>query len=469
MATGRRTSVASGRMVGELLSWGGAIVTVAGLAAVGWLGHSTHWTFGFGGHGHAEDAAHGAGASHEHAAASPPAAGKPPAASPSEPGRNPADDVIRFASPAAVERSGIEVVPVEERPMISELAVNGVVRYDERRTAQLSSRVPGSVWRVEKHLGDTVHRGDVLVIVESSDVGRLKADFLNALVGYETQREQLAILEEVKGAVLGRQIRETKSALREAKIRLTNAEQALVNLGFEVSVAEFEPLNDDRRAARIRTLGLGPDVLDGRDQDRITSNLLPLRAPFDGTIIGREAALGEIVEASRPIFEVADVSTMWVLLSVSKEDAGKVALGQPVRFRPDGADGEVQSRISWISTEVNDATRTLEVRAEVAAGGNVPLRANTFGSGRIEVSRLGNAVVVPQQSVQWDGARWVIFEPAGDAAFRPRAVQPGLRDGDVVQVAGDDFSASPPTRVVAAGSHVLKSRILLDRMESGDL
>ena len=380
-----------------------------------------------------------------------------------------ADDVIRFASPAAVEQSGIEVVPVEERPMVRELSVNGVVRYDERRVAQLSSRVPGSVWRVEKHLGDTVRRGDVLVIVESSEVGRLKAEFLNALVAYETQREQLAILEEVKGAVLGRQIRETKSSLREARIHLTNAEQALVNLGFEVSVADFEKLDDDQRADRIRTLGLGPDVLEGSDRSRITSNLLPLRAPFAGTIIGREAALGEIVEASRPIFEVADVSNMWVLLSVSKEDAGRVALGQPVRFHPDGAAGEVESRIAWISTEVNDATRTLEVRAEVAAGGSVPLRANTFGSGRIEISRVGNAVVVPKQSVQWDGSRWVIFEPAGDAAFRPRPVQPGLGDGEVVQVAGDDFADSPPTRVVAAGSHVLKSRILLDRMESGEL
>lgn len=463
MASGRPWLLTPG-LAHSLMAWATSLVTVAGLAAVGWLGHSTHWTFGFGERAHAEHASPDAPAGHAKATS-----GRADAAPATPPQGTTADNVIRFASPAAVEQSGIEVVPVEARPMVSELAVNGVVHYDERRVAQLSSRVPGSVWRVEKHLGDTVRRGDTLVIVESSEVGRLKAEFLNALVAFETQREQLAILEEVKGAVLGRQIRETKSSLREARIHLTNAEQALVNLGFEISATDFETLDDDRRADRIRTLGLGPDVLEGNDRARITSNLLPLRAPFNGTIIGREAALGETVEASRPIFEVADVSTMWILLSVNKEDAAKVALGQPVRFRPDGSAGEVESRITWISTEVNDATRTLEVRAEVAAGGSVPLRANTFGSGRIEVSRIGNAVVVPRQSVQWDGVRWVIFEPAGDAAFRPRPVQPGLRDGELVQVASDDFNASPPTRVVAAGSHVLKSRILLDRMESGEL
>ena len=266
--------------------------------------------------------------------------------------------------------------------------------YDERRIAQLSTRVTGSVWRVEKHLGDEVRKGDVLVIVESSDVGRLKAEFLNALVAFEAKREQLSILEEVQGAVMGRQIREARSALREATNHLTNAEQALVNLGFEISATEFAELDDAQRASKIRTLGLSPGTIAGIDPDRVTSNLIPLRAPFDGIVIGREAVVGENVEAGSQIFEVADVSRMWVVLSVSKEDAARVSIGQPVRFRPDGSDHECESVISWISTEVNDETRTLEVRAEVAVSSDLPVRANTFGSGRIEVERqIGRAHV----------------------------------------------------------------------------
>jgi len=214
MASGRSRPIGSGGLVAAIRGWTVSLITVAGLAAVGWLGHSTHWTFGLDGHGHDDHATPGTAAGHEHAAAERP---QPPP-SPAQPAAAPADAIIRFASAAAVEQSGIEVVAVEERLMVSELTVNGVVRYDERRVAQLSSRVPGSVWRVEKHLGDIVRRGDVLVIVESSEVGRLKAEFLNALVAFEKQREQLAILEEVKGAVLGRQIRETKVA-RQSRLR----------------------------------------------------------------------------------------------------------------------------------------------------------------------------------------------------------------------------------------------------------
>lgn len=433
------------------MSWVVSIVTVAALAAVGWYGHETHWTFGLAGHG-------GHGAEHADGGHAGEAADAP----------RDQKDVVRFESTESLARSGIEVVPVEERPMVSELFVNGVVKYDERRVAQLSTRVAGSIWRVEKHLGDEVKKGDVLVIVESNEVGTRKAEFLNALVSFEAKKEQLAILEEVKGAVMGRQLREAKSALRESTNHLMNAEQALVNLGFDVRIADFERLDDTARAAAIRILGLSPEALRGVDPDHVTSNLIPVRAPFDGIVIGREAVIGEIVEAGHQIFEVADVSKMWVVLSVSKEDAGRVAVGQPVRFLADGADVDCESTVSWISTEVNDETRTLEVRAEIAGNGPVAMRANTFGSGRIEIDRIGTAVVVPSQSVQWDGVRWVVFVPAGETAFAAQPVRPGLRQGDEIEIQGD-FAGGPPKQVVRGGSHLLKSKILLDRMEAGEM
>jgi multidrug efflux pump subunit AcrA (membrane-fusion protein) len=457
-------------VLASLSSWALSIATTAALAAVGWYGHATHWSFGFGDHHGGHDAAAHSPAADD--AAHAPAPGDAAAAAPAE-------GTVRFPSQKALERSGIELVPVEKRPMVSELVCNGVVAYDERRIAQLSTRVPGSIWRVEKRLGDHVQKGDVLLIIDSQDVGRLKADFLNSMVVYESRREQLSILEEVKSAVMGRQLREAKAAMREARNHLSNAEQALVNLGFDISISDYAPLDDETRAARIRTLGLPPAMVAGLDSALVTSNLLPLYAPFDGVVVGREAVVGEVIEAAKPIFEVADVSTMLLVLNVSKEDAGKVAIGQPVRFRPDGSSEEFNSRITWISTEVNEETRTLQVRAEVAnqsepvAGGKEEtphsLRANTFGSGRIEIDRRGTAVVVPRSSVQWDGSRWIVFVPAGEAAFLARPVQPGVRVDDGVEIASDAAADPQFTHVVGAGSHVLKSQILLERMEKGEL
>ena len=76
---------------------------------------------------------------------------------------------------------------------------------------------------------------------------------------------------------------------------------------------------------------------------------------------------------------------------------------------------------------------------------------------------------MPQQSVQWDGSRWVVFVPAGETAFAARPVSPASARRDDRRDRRRLAGGHAATHVVGAGSHVLKSQILLERMESGDL
>ena len=88
----------------------------------------------------------------------------------------------------------------------------------------------------------------------------------------------------------------------------------------------------------------------------------------------------------------------WILLEVRKEDAGRLAIGQQMLFSTVGLQDEVESKVTWISTEVDEKTRTVQVRAEVlnpqvregATGydGQRLLRANSFGSGRLRVHQF---------------------------------------------------------------------------------
>ena len=97
--TRSRSRISWTAIVASFSSWALSIVTTAALAAVGWYGHATHWSFGFGGHG-PHDTSHAA-----------PHADDAPAAV--------ADGTVRFPSQKSLERSGIEVVPVEKRPVVS--------------------------------------------------------------------------------------------------------------------------------------------------------------------------------------------------------------------------------------------------------------------------------------------------------------------------------------------------------------
>ena len=458
--------------------WALSTFTLASLAAVGWYGHHTHWTFGLADddHGHAahERGSHGMAATEEGASAPDRAQSSSTAPVSASAASHPLP-AVTLDDLSAVEQAGIESVPVRTRPITELIEANGVVHYNERRIAQLSSRVPGSVRAVEKRMGDSVRKGEVLVIIDSADVGRLKAELLTALVMYESRRESLSILEEVRDAVMGRQLREARTALREARNTLLNAEQALVNLGFEISIADLAALDDDARAERMRVLGLPPEILAEAAEAgvRASTNLLPLVAPFDGVVTGRDVVVGEIADPSHSIFEIVDLSSMWIVLNVAKEDADRLAIGQRVVFRPDGDEREYVSELSWISTKVDETTRTLLAKAEVNTGQSPTsterlggLRANAFGKGSIEVAVRHEATVVPSESLQAIGDEWVVFVPKGATTFEVRRVGRGLESGGTVELLGD---LAGITHVVGKGSHVLKSQLLLEQVESGDL
>src|SRR5262249_36459020 len=77
---------------------------------------------------------------------------------------------IQFASEEAVARAGVEVTEVLEAPLTESVSANGEVGYDQTRLARLASRVRGTVWRVDKVVGQPVRKGDVLALVDAAEV-----------------------------------------------------------------------------------------------------------------------------------------------------------------------------------------------------------------------------------------------------------------------------------------------------------
>lgn len=455
---------------------------LATLGGIGLWGHLNHWKLS-----HAEhDAEHTAAATAAHvtadaapqeatqvAAASAIAKPAPASAPTGTPEAKPAPDAkpqtLAVESKETITKAGIELFEAVESPVDHSVVATGVIDYNQTRRAQLSSRVPGIAWRVEKRAGQSVRKGDVMAIVEAVDVGTAKSDFLKALAQTELKAKVLARLD--SSVVATRQIQEVEAQLREARIALFTSQQNLVNLGLPISSDEFSPLSDEERAAKIRFLGLPQEIVAELDPNRTTANLIPLIAPFDGVVISREMTVGEVVSPAESQFIIADVERMWIKLDVRQEDALQLQLGQEVKFRPDGLPNEVLSTISWISTEVDPKTRTVEVRATVdnpliqeataAHGEQRLLRANTFGTGTIRVSENLHAVVVPNRAVQWDGDCHVVFVETSEANFESRKVELGAVDDEFSEII-DGLKVGE--RVVTVGSHVIKSELLRRRI-----
>jgi membrane fusion protein, heavy metal efflux system len=303
-------------------------------------------------------------------------------------------------------------------------------------------------------------------------VGRAKAEFLQALAQVILKSKHFDNLRglEKSGAVSERTVREAETALSEARIRLTAAQQMLVNLGLPVSAEDLKGVPEDRLPASLQFLGLPSSVTRTFDPRRTTANLLPITAPLDGLVVGCTVVAGEGVDPAKPVFVVADPRRMGLTLHVRQEEVKHVALGQPVRFHPDGDTEEFVGKVAWISTEVDEKTRTVKVRAnlENAAG---RLRANAFGPGRIILREEKYAVVVPKEAVHSDGDCNVVFvrdkeylTAGAPKVFHVRSVRLGARDESRVEL----LAGVLPGKVVAAkGSAVLQAELLKGKLGEG--
>lgn len=384
------------------------------------------------------------------------------------------DKRIQFASIDALNRAGVDIALVQQRPILEAVTANGEIVFDETHSAHLGSRVSGIVWRVEKQVGQLVKKGEILALIDASEVGEAKAQFLEAIARLRLANINSTRLKPLArdGVVAGRQFREAETVLQESQIRLLKSQQKLENLGFSVDAGEFVDLSTDEIAQRIQFLGISTSSTNEFGSDLHTSNLFPLRAPLDGVVVECNIVPGETVDATSTCFAIADVRQMWLTLNVRQDEAKYLTLGQTVLFRPSNSqqEPEIKGTLAWISSAADDQTRTVKVRANLPnADGR--LRANTFGTGRIVLREESHASVVPNEAVHWDGCCHVVFvrdqdffKEGAPKYFHIRKVRVGVSEGGNTEI----IAGLLPGEVVASrNSVVLEAQLLKSNLGAG--
>jgi cobalt-zinc-cadmium efflux system membrane fusion protein len=372
-----------------------------------------------------------------------------------------ADRVIQLTSADVAGKAGIVAQPAQSRPLTQHIETNAELRYDMTRYAQVSPRVAGNVGLVRVQAGQRVKRGDVLALIESADVGKAKAEYLTAAAMVAAKQ---ASLERVKNST--DQGFRNKSDLiaadaesREASIRLFNARQSLVNLGLVVPNLKTGEVPEEHS---VQLLGLPESIRADLDPERASANLIPVVAPLDGVVVSRSVVEGEMIETGKPMFVVADNSRMWIKLDVPMSELSRMKIGQDISFSADGLEKPAAGKITWISTEVDDKTRTVEVRGEVP-NTDGHLLANIFGRAKVSVAEKAQATVVPASAVQWDGTHHLVFVKVNDEVYVARTVEIGIRDGDLVEVT----NLRPADPVAVGGSYSLLAQLNRGKLGAG--
>jgi len=191
-------------------------------------------------------------------------------------------------------------------------------------------------------------------------------------------------------------------------------------------------------------------------------------APFEvttriaGTVIEKHISLGEAVSRDRDTFVIADLSTVWVDLTVYPRDLDRIRVGQPVRLLVGHVPSPDTGHVGYVTPVVDEVTRTATARM-VLPNPDGAWRPGMFVTGRVLVDRTEVPVAVPATALHThEGAR-VIFV-AEDDGFVPREVELGLRGGDLVEIVR---GLAPGERYVRSGGFTLKAELEKESLGHG--
>ena len=344
------------------------------------------------------------------------------------------EGVIKI-SPDRISAAGIEVAPVGEGVLARRLTVPGVIMPDSNRIARIAAKVVGTVAQLNKQLGDTVAKDEVVAVLDSREVAEAKSEYLAAQVNFELQKtlfERAQPLYQAKVTPENQYLR-TKTTFTEAQLRVELARHKLSALN--VSEREIAQLSR-------QTTGL---------------QRYEIRSPIEGRVVERLVNLGAPVGGegqAKELYVVADLSSVWIELSVPTADLPTIMEGQPVAISAGENGKSSEGRIVFISPMLNQETRSARVIASVD-NKDLTWRPGSYVTAQVLVEKQPINLALPRAALQTIGGEQVVFVRTAEG-FEKREVVPGKADDHVVEVV---FGLDPGEVVAVNNSFVLKAEL----------
>ena len=343
-------------------------------------------------------------------------------------------------TPQQLRSAALKIETVGERPTSETTGqmATGVVQANTYKESPVVSLGGGIVRAVNAEIGQNVKRGQTLAVVFSNELADAQSRYLTAVATLdEHHRHHLRTMKLVEIGAASRQELETAtSQYREAESNVANLRQKLLLLGMS--------------AQRINSLNSTSQI----------SSEVSVPSPSSGTLTSRTANPGEVIEANKELMRVTDLSTVWVVGQVYEKDLATIRVGSGANIISDAYAGRIfRGRISYVDPRIDPATRTAQVRIELANPGQalkIGMYVNiAFGAlGLAE----GTAPTVPKDAVQTIGNQQFVFVATDKPEeFILRPVHLGLETSGFFPVVE---GLATGDRVVTQGSFLLRAEWL---------
>jgi cobalt-zinc-cadmium efflux system membrane fusion protein len=350
---------------------------------------------------------------------------------------------LKIRLPSAASETTANIVAERPRPGPAQRSVRAVgeLRFNQNRLVHITPLTDGVVLRVHANLGQKVTEGQVLAELRSPRIAAAKAELLKAAAEETVSSEAVSRARRLhdQNVMSDRDLYDAEARHTTALAGLRAAEQILLDLGF-----------DEKALERIVS-------------EREPTSVLALVAPFAGTVVERDAVVGDVVAMGDRVFSVADLGTLWLSLAVSEIEVVHLRVGQRVEIRSHALDGDIDGEITWISSRLNETTRMAEVIA-VVDNPDATLRAGMFVDASIIVGESSASLLVPRDTVHRFGGKPFVFVRLTGDLYELRRVETIAASGDLTAVTA---GLAGRELVAVEQSYFLKSEFQKSRLGAG--
>jgi len=341
-------------------------------------------------------------------------------------------------SPEALKNAGIKTAPAKAQAIADTLAVTATISHNQDRLFHVTPRITGRVVEVRVNVGNDVKAGSVLAVLDSTELGQTKVEYLKS----QTLLELAKTTYEREKSLFDQKIAAKKDVLAaEAEYRKTEAEARSFH-------------------ERLRLYGLSDEAINNLNN---LPSVYTLTSPGPGVVIEREMSKGEVIEAGKKVATISDLSTVWVLLNIHEKDLAKVKQATIVKIRTEAYPGEVfAGKVAYIGNVVDPQTRTVPLRVEVP-NPRARLKPGMFATAEVVTGTSSTeSIMIPSSAIQKIEGTPSIFVQEKDGSFAKRELELGREFSNSVEVKS---GLKEGELVVVTGAFTLKSELLKAGLE----
>ncbi len=334
-------------------------------------------------------------AGHQHGGAPAPAETKEATSQAAQPEETPTVEVATDKQ----QLIGVRTVKAAMQPMHRVIRTVGRVEFDEKRLATANTKIEGWIEKLHiDYVGRYVQKGEPLAEIFSPELVATQQEYLNTL---RWANQGKGATDERTAMFL---IKDAETLLEAAKERLRL---------WDITDEQIQKI--ERTGKPIRTL--------------------TVYSPASGYVLQKMAVQGMRVMPGEKLFDVVDLSSVWIVADIYEYELPLIKIGQTARIGLSYFPGkEFSSQVDYIYPSLASDTRTAKARFTIPNPDGV-LKPQMFTNVEIKIN-LGNRLAVPSEAVIDTGVRQIAYIDRGDGQFEPREVTTGLKVDELVEVTG---------------------------------